>query len=67
MLCPINEFTKVVELFEDRIGAGSPDERPFALVVVRDVLVDLLHQFAHALERAAPMACWVISANQRST
>jgi hypothetical protein len=51
---PINEFTKAMELFEDRVGGGSPDEGSFAGVVVSDILVDLVHQFAHALERTAP-------------
>jgi hypothetical protein len=45
---------KAMELFEDRVGGGSPDKGPFAEVVVGDVLVDLVHQFAHALERTAP-------------
>lgn len=54
MFCPINEFTKAMELFEDRVGGGSPEEGPFAEVVVSDILVDLVHQFAHALERTAP-------------
>ena len=54
MFCPINEFTKAMELFEDRVGGGSPEEGPFAEVVVSEILVDLVHQFAHALERTAP-------------
>ncbi len=43
-----------MELFEDRVSGGSPEEGPFAEGVVSEVLVDLVHQFAHAPERTAP-------------
>ena len=52
--CPTNNFTKALKFIEDRISSGSPGKGSFVEVVLRDVLVDLLHQFAHAAKRAAP-------------
>jgi len=54
VLCPINKFTKALQLFEDRVGGDGPDERTFVSIVVSHVLVDAVHQFAHAAERPAP-------------
>jgi hypothetical protein len=52
--CPINKFTKTLEFVEDRIGARGPHKRPLVGIVVSYVVVDLVHQFTHAAEGAAP-------------
>jgi len=54
VLCPINKFTKALELFKDRVGGGGPDEGTAACIVVGYVLVNLLYQFAHTSEGSAP-------------
>ena len=51
VLCPINKFTKTLELFEDRVGGSGPDEGATAGIMVSHILVDPVHQFAHAAER----------------
>ena len=51
-MCPINKFTDALELVEDRIGGGSPDEGPLVGVVMSDVGVDLRHQLPDVAERA---------------
>jgi hypothetical protein len=53
VLCPINEFTKTLEFFEDGVGGGGPGERALVSVVMDDVAVDFVDQVAHAFERAA--------------
>ena len=53
VLCPINKFTDALEFVEDRIGRSSPDEGPLVRVVMSDVGVDLLYQFADVAERTA--------------
>src|ERR1700682_2988341 len=52
--CSINKFTKTLEFVEDRIGARGPHKRPLVGIVVSYVVVDLVHQFTHAAEGAAP-------------
>jgi hypothetical protein len=50
--CPINKLTKRLKLGEDRVSGGSPSKGASVEVVVRNVLVNLTHQFAHAAKRA---------------
>src|SRR5271156_5359197 len=52
--CPINKFTKPLEFVEDRIGARGAHKGPLVGIVVSYVVVDLVHQFTHAAEGAAP-------------
>ena len=52
--CPVNKFTKTLKLVEDRVSCGGPGKGASVEVMVRNVLVDLSHQFAHAAKRAAP-------------
>ncbi len=67
VLCPINKFTKAWKLFEDGISAGGPSKGAAMEIMVNDVLVDLVDQFAHAAKRAAPDGVLGMSPNQRST
>jgi len=48
--CPINSFTKSLELRKDRIGAGRPHEGLRMQVVVGDELFDLAHQIGNGLK-----------------
>ena len=42
-----------MQLFEDRIGGGSPPKRLAVRVVMRHEMVDALHELFDAGERAA--------------
>ena len=53
MLCPINKFTDALNLSENRIGRGGPEEGALVFIVVRHIALDLVHQFADVAKRAA--------------
>jgi hypothetical protein len=67
MSCPINKSTKTLKLVEDRVSGGGPGKGALVEVMVRNVLVDLSHQFAHAAKRAAPERVLGDDPNQCST
>jgi hypothetical protein len=67
VLCPNNKFTKMLELFEDRVGGGGPNEGATAGIVVSHVLVDAVHNSRTLRNDPRRIACWVMSANQHST
>ena len=52
--CPGDGFTKSVDLVQDRIGRGGPDERVTAAVIVLHESLDLDDQVVDAAEGAAP-------------
>src|SRR5512139_253114 len=54
VLCPINKLTQALKFGEDGVRSGRPDEGARVGIVVSDVGVDLLHEFADTAERSAP-------------
>src|SRR5215469_2307362 len=50
--CPVNTFTKSLNLGEDGIRRGSPNEWLRVAVRVLHVVVDFGNQFLHAAERS---------------
>src|SRR5258708_1434277 len=51
VLCPVNNSTKSLELPEDGIRGGGPEEGPSVAIVVLHELVDLGDELGHAGER----------------
>jgi hypothetical protein len=56
-----------MQLLKDRIGRGGPAKGLAVAVVVRDEVIDALHELPDAGERTRRMALSVISEKKRST
>ena len=67
VFCPVDTGAKSVELGEDRVGAGRPDERPAGLVVVGDEVVELGDQVCTELNEPRRIALSLMCAKKRST
>lgn len=66
VLCSGNILTKSFDLFQDRVGCGSPDKRTFGSIVLFDKVVDLGDKFFDTFKSTPSNSTWVMMLNQIS-